>query len=57
MTIEDAIKHCWDVIGDDNACEKCKEEHFQLYNWLTELVNRRENDKKQNQFADSDKKV
>jgi hypothetical protein len=50
MTLEQAIKHCWDVHNKDGICKKCQDEHLQLYHWLTELYNRRNADKKVNKL-------
>ncbi len=48
MTLEEAIKHCYDVYNrikseDLEDCE-CAEEHKQLAEWLEELKQRREDD-------------
>lgn len=40
MTLEEAIKHCEDVICDDK-CDPCENEHRQLAKWLHELQERR----------------
>jgi hypothetical protein len=39
MTLDEAIKHCEEVANDRaGCCEDCAEEHRQLAEWLTELV-------------------
>lgn len=50
MTLEEAIKHCFDVYNrlkaqDIEDCE-CAEEHKQLAEWLEELKERREDSTK-----------
>ena len=35
MTIDDAIKHCYEIAETSNC--KCAEEHLQLAHWLEEL--------------------
>lgn len=35
MTIDEAIKHCWDITAI--ACKRCADEHAQLATWLEEL--------------------
>lgn len=35
MTIDEAIKHCWDITAI--ACKRCADEHAQLAAWLEEL--------------------
>lgn len=50
MTLEEAIKHCFDVYNrlktqDLEDCE-CAEEHKQLAEWLEELKERREDSTK-----------
>ena len=41
MTLEEAIKHCEDVISD-GKCDSCVNEHRQLMEWLKELEERRQ---------------
>lgn len=41
MTLEEAIFHCEEIIKNDSICDKCKEEHKQLKNWLEELREKR----------------
>ena len=36
MTLDEAIKHCDEVIEKEN-CSKCAKEHEQLKEWLEEL--------------------
>ena len=41
MTIEEAIRHCYEVaesLRKSNPCDTCAEEHEQLARWLEELV-------------------
>ena len=37
MTIDEAIEHCKEIIRKNNDCEKCIEQHAQLFVWLEEL--------------------
>lgn len=37
MILEEAIKHCEEVLERDDMCEECKQEHKQLAKWLKEL--------------------
>ena len=39
MTLDEAIKHCEDVIEKQKSCNKieCANEHIQLAEWLKEL--------------------
>lgn len=39
MTLDEAIKHCEDVISEQKSCNKtgCAEDHIQLRDWLIEL--------------------
>lgn len=48
MTLEEAIKHCDEVIEKEQSCSRfaCAEEHRQLKEWLQELKRYRENTKK-----------
>lgn len=51
MTLEEAIKHCEEVISENShfhcqAREVCTKEHKQLLIWLKELKWRREKDDK-----------
>lgn len=44
MTLEEAIEHLQEILNDAKhnwSCEKCKSEHKQLLEWLTELQKRR----------------
>lgn len=41
MNLEEAMKHLEEVIPTI-TCENCKDEHIQLYNWLSELKDRRD---------------
>lgn len=45
MTLDQAIKHCYEV-AENEPCYTCAEEHLQLAEWLEELKNYRERDKK-----------
>ncbi len=36
MTLDEAIKHCEDVVKS-NVCDECKNNHKQLKSWLVEL--------------------
>lgn len=36
MTLEEAIKHTLEV-ADQTPCDRCREEHLQLAEWLKEL--------------------
>lgn len=36
MTLNEAIEHCKEIIKS-NECEKCREQHKQLLEWLKEL--------------------
>lgn len=50
MTLDEAIKHCYDVYNrmksqDLEDCG-CAEEHKQLAKWLEELKERRKNDER-----------
>nr|DAI16856.1 MAG TPA: hypothetical protein [Caudoviricetes sp.] len=36
MTLEEAIKHTLEV-ADQAPCDRCREEHLQLAEWLKEL--------------------
>lgn len=56
MTLEEAIKHCYDVYNrlkaqDNEDCE-CAEEHKQLAEWLSELKSRRENERPKGEWID-----
>jgi len=44
MTIEEAICHCRDRAKDD--CSECSKEHFQLAEWLEELMEYKQLDEK-----------
>lgn len=35
MTLEEAIKHCYEVA--EEKCDECGKEHLQLAKWLEEL--------------------
>lgn len=37
MTLEEAILHCEEKMKDNSICNKCREEHRQLRDWLEEL--------------------
>lgn len=37
MTLEEGIKHAYEVSRDSNVCEECQKEHEQLASWLEEL--------------------
>lgn len=37
MTLEEAVKHAYEVSRDSNVCEECQKEHEQLAGWLEEL--------------------
>ncbi len=37
MKLDEAIKHCEEVLKRDDMCEECKQEHLQLAKWLKEL--------------------
>lgn len=37
MTIDEAIKHCKDIIKRNNDCKECIEQHAELLTWLEEL--------------------
>lgn len=37
MTLDDAIKHCYEVA--ERKCDDCGKEHLQLAKWLEELKN------------------
>lgn len=41
MMLEEAIKHCYEVLDIEDMCEECKQEHLQLAKWLEELKQRR----------------
>ena len=41
MTLEQAIKHCYEV-AEKEQCYACAEEHLQLASWLEELKELRE---------------
>lgn len=41
MTLDEAIEHIDEVL-QSSACEKCKQEHQQLKEWLLELKEYRE---------------
>ena len=45
MTIDDAIKHCDEVIAEQQSCNNlgCANDHIQLKSWLIELKKYREN--------------
>ena len=34
INLQEAIKHCLDVADDKSKCDKCREEHRQLAEWL-----------------------
>lgn len=36
MTLDEAIKHCYDV-ANSSVCIECANDHKQLAEWLTEL--------------------
>lgn len=42
MTIDDAIKHCKDIINNDNYCASCVNYHVELLAFLEELKELRE---------------
>ena len=44
MTLQEAITHIEDILQKD-ICEKCKEEHRELKEFLLELQERRNADK------------
>ena len=37
MTLEEGIKHAYEVSRDSKVCEECQKEHEQLASWLEEL--------------------
>lgn len=37
MTLDEAIEHALEKSKDNNLCEECKDNHEQLYLWLSEL--------------------
>lgn len=41
MTLDQAIKHCYEVVEKEQCCA-CAEEHLQLAEWLEELKELRE---------------
>lgn len=43
MTLDEAIQHSKEVCVNSNECEKCKEEYKQLFLWLNELKDLRNN--------------
>jgi len=45
MTLDQAIEHCYEV-AENEQCYDCAEQHLQLAEWLEELKNYRERDKK-----------
>lgn len=40
MTLDEAIKHCWEI-AQNTTCADCRDEHIQLAGWLLELKGRR----------------
>lgn len=45
MTLNEAIKHLDETLGDSSrmwSCEECRQEHIQLQEWLIELKGLRE---------------
>lgn len=43
MTLDDAIRHCYEVFNErSDMCKECREEHRQLAKWLEELKEGRE---------------
>lgn len=42
MTLKEAIEHCAEKLDDKNIRKECRQDHLQLYNWLVELENSRE---------------
>lgn len=42
MTLDEAIEHAKEKSEDENLCQSCKDEHYQLYCWLLELKQFRE---------------
>jgi hypothetical protein len=44
MTLDEAIKHCEEVISEQKSCNMmdCANEHIQLRDWLLELKEYRE---------------
>lgn len=38
LTLDEAIKHCYEVYHERNdMCKDCRDEHLQLAQWLEEL--------------------
>lgn len=37
MKLDEAIKHCEEVVERNDMCKECKQEHLQLSKWLKEL--------------------
>jgi hypothetical protein len=45
MTLDQAIQHCYEI-AENEQCHDCAKEHLQLAEWLEELRDYRERDKK-----------
>ena len=43
MTLDEAIEHALEKSQDNNLCEECRDNHKQLYIWLSELKECKEN--------------
>ena len=41
MTLDEAIKHCYEIFNNDCKNNECRIEHKQLAEWLIELKERR----------------
>lgn len=53
MTLSEAIKHCREKAIEQRECNKnCSMEHYQLMNWLIELKNFKEEEKKKINFLE-----
>ena len=37
MTLDEASNNCIELINNSKTCDKCKDEHIQLYEWLSKL--------------------
>lgn len=47
MTLDEAIKHCREKVAEQSECNRaCAMEHLQLLDWLIELKNFKEEEKK-----------
>ena len=42
MTLDEAIEHCYEIINNEWKNYKCRMDHKQLAEWLTELKKYRE---------------